>query len=132
MTVTVVLGLFLVTSCDRSKGPDGAGGPSDGAGNSSLVVLRADPNPIPPSRTAGKTTITWTSGSEAAADVFVGPVGNERLFASGPEGSQEAAWIRPGTTEFRLYSNPDHKLLAELSVTMLPSGAPTSSPAPTP
>ena len=44
--------------------------------------------------------------------------GNEKLFGSGRQGSQDAPWIQPGPNEFRLYTQADHKLLAELTVTM--------------
>ena len=62
--------------------------------------------------------ITWDTGSNAVGDVYVGTAGNEKLFASGPKGSQDAPWIAPGSTEFRLYNHADHKLLAQLTVTM--------------
>lgn len=62
--------------------------------------------------------ITWDTGSGAVGDVYVLDAGNERLFASAPKGSQDAQWIHPGSNEFKLYSQADHKLLAQLTVTM--------------
>ena len=114
-------GLFI-TSCDRPTAESNVAG----------VVLRADPNPVPPGTPNGKTTITWDSGSDAAADVYVGAAGNEKIFASDSKGSQDAPWIPPGSTEFRLYSHADHKLLAQLTVTMPSSDATASSPSTTP
>jgi hypothetical protein len=102
------------------------------------VVLRADPNPLPGGTVPGKTTIIWDAGSNTLGDVYTGTSGSERLFASAPNGSQEARWIKPGSTEFRLYSHADHRLLAQLFVTMpssdsssiKPSGTPIPSPTP--
>jgi hypothetical protein len=117
-------GLFI-TSCDRPAAESTSSSPAS-------VVLRADPNPVPPGTPNGKTTITWDSGSDAAADVYVGGAGNEKLFAGGPKGSQDATWIQPGSNEFRLYSHADHKLLAQLTVTMPSSDVPASSPSVSP
>ena len=96
------------------------------------VVLRADPNPVPGGTVTGKTTITWDAGRDAVGDVYAGAAGSEKLFASGPKGSQDARWIKPGLTEFRLYSHFDHTLLAQLTVTMLSADASASSPTATP
>lgn len=71
-------------------------------------------------------------------EVYVVNAGNEKLFASGRQGSQDAPWIQPGPNEFRLYDQADHKLLGKLTVTMVgpdSSGnrAPSSSsPSPNP
>jgi hypothetical protein len=93
------------------------------------VVLRADPNPVPGGTVTGKTTITWDAGRDAVGDVYTGTAGSEKLFASGPKGAQDARWIKPGLTEFRLYSHFDHTLLAQLTVTMLsPAASPAGSP----
>ena len=59
------------------------------------VVLRADPNPVPGGTVTGKTTITWDAGRDAVGDVYAGAAGSEKLFASGPKGSQDARWIKP-------------------------------------
>lgn len=67
--------------------------------------------------------ITWDTGSDAVGEVYVVSAGNEKLFASGRQGSQDAAWIQAGSTEFRLYTQADHKLLAQLTVTMPSSDA---------
>lgn len=101
--------------------------------NAAEVLLRADPNPVPGGTVTGKTTITWHAGRGTVGDVYAGTAGSERLFASGPRGSQDARWIKPGSTEFRLYRHSDHKFLAQLTVTMLSATAPpTESPAATP
>lgn len=82
------------------------------------VVLRADPNPVPPGDPKGKTMITWDTGSDAIGEVYVVNAGIEKLFSSGRQGTQDAPWIVPGPNEFRLYDQADHKLLAQLTVTM--------------
>jgi|CZKQ01.1.fsa_nt_gi hypothetical protein len=114
-------GLFIA-SCDRPTAESNVAG----------VVLRADPDPVPVGNPNGKTTITWDTGSDAVGDVYVGGAGNEKLFAGGPKGSQDATWIQPGSNEFRLYSHADHKLLAQLTVTMPSSDGPASSPSVSP
>lgn len=64
-------------------------------------------------------------------DVYVVAGRNERLFSNGSKGSQDAPWIQPGSNEFRLYNHADHKLIAQLTVTMpSPDGsAPNKQPA---
>jgi hypothetical protein len=88
------------------------------------MVFRADPNPVPPGDPKGRTTIIWDTGSDAVGDVYVISAGNEKLFASGRQGSQDAPWIQQGPNEFRLYTQSDHKLLAQLTVTMSSSTKP--------
>jgi hypothetical protein len=101
--------------------------------NAAGVLLRADPNPVPGGTATGTTTIIWYAGRGTVGDVYAGAAGSERLFASGARGSQDARWIKPGSTEFRLYRHGDHKLLAQLTVTMSPSVvAPVESPTATP
>ena len=129
--ICLALGGLFVTSCDRPPASDSTASSSPTSANNATVagvVLRADPNPVLAGNPNGKTTITWDTGNNAAGDVYVGAVGTERLFASGPKGSQDAPWIQPGSNEFRLYNRADHKLLAQLTVTGPPSDAPASSP----
>lgn len=102
------------------------------------VVLHANPNPIPGGTDMGETTITWRADSGSMAEVYVVRAdGKEQLFAAGSNGSEKAPWIQPGSTEFRLYREGDHKLLARLTVIMAddaplssPSATPVSSPSP--
>jgi hypothetical protein len=131
--ICLALGGLFVTSCERPPAPDStASSPPTSANEPNvLVVLSADPNPVPAGNLDGKTTITWVTGSPADGDVYVGTVGNEKIFASGPKGSQDAPWIKPGSTEFRLYKHADHKLLAQLTVTM-PSSDTASTRSSTP
>ena len=129
-----LVGLFLA-SCDRPAAPDPTASSSSASTNDSAVggaVLRADPNPVPPGDPKGKTTITWDTGSDDTGDVYVVGGGNEKLFASGRQGSQDAPWIQPGPNEFRLYKQADHKLLAQLTVTMPSANASANSPPATP
>jgi hypothetical protein len=58
--------------------------------------------------------------------VYVVTDGNERLFATGVKGSKQATGLK-GTTQFRLYTQADHKLMDELKVIMSPSNVPPSS-----
>ena len=116
--VCLVLAGLFITGCDRPAAESTSSPPA--SGNDATVagaILRADPNPVP-SGSVGTTTIQWDTGSNDDGEVYVGPAGNERIFASGPKGSQDAPWIKPGSTEFRLYKHADHKLLAQLTVTM--------------
>ena len=133
--ICLALGGLFVTGCDRPTASDSTAASSPTSANDVTgagVVLRADPNPVPAGNPDGKTTVTWVTGSSAVGDVYVGTAGNEKLFASGPKGSQEAPWIAPGSTEFRLYNHADHKLLAQLTVTMPLADASASSPMATP
>jgi hypothetical protein len=127
LAVLFAAGLPLAICEMQAQSPQPAA-PSPVAASSS-ASLTADPNPVAGGTAAGKTTITWQTGTVAAGDVYVLIAGKETLFASGPKGSQEAPWIKPGSTEFRLYNQADHKLLAQLTVTM-PSAKPSASSPP--
>lgn len=96
------------------------------------LVFRADPNPVLATDSHGSTTISWDTGSDVVANIYVGSAGNEKLFASGSKGSAVASWIQLGRTEFRLRNRDDHKLIAKLMVTMLAPDVPPSSPVATP
>jgi hypothetical protein len=132
--ICLALGGLFVTSCEHPPASNStASSPTPRTeAIAAGVVLRADPNPVPGGTVAGKTTIRWKTGSDAVGDVYVGPAGSERLFASGPKGSQDAPWIQPGSTEFRLYNHADHKLLEQLTVTMPSVDASVSRPTETP
>jgi len=117
----LALGGSFLNSCDRPAAPDSTAPSASTSPNDAAVagvVLRADPNPVPVGNPNGSTTITWDTGSDAVGEVYVVRAGNEKLFASAPKGSQNAPWIQPGSNEFKLYSQADHKLLAQLTVTM--------------
>lgn len=130
----LALGGPFVIGCDRPAASDATTASLSPTprieSRSTGSSLRADPNPVPVGTPNGKTTITWDTGSDAVGDVYVADAGNERLFASGAKGSQDAPWIPPGSTEFRLYGQSDHKLLAQLTVTMRSSDS-ISSPSST-
>jgi hypothetical protein len=122
-SVGIVLALsgLLLASCDRPTAPDSTAPSASTSANDVTVpgaVLRADPNPVPPGTPNGKTTITWDTGSDDVGDVYIVTGGNEKLFSNGSRGSQDAPWIQPGSNEFRLYNHVDHKLIAQLTVTM--------------
>ncbi|MFZ1220033.1 MAG: carbohydrate binding domain-containing protein [Chthoniobacterales bacterium] len=95
-----------------------------------VLVFRADPNPVPAGPGLGTTTIIWDTGSAAEADVFLVTGDKETIFGRGAKISQPAAWIQPGSLEFRMYSRPDHKLLAKLTVTRPQLATASASPTP--
>lgn len=120
LAICLTLAGLFVASCDRAA-TDGTAGSTRNSAAEILapgVVFSADPNPVPATDPKGRTTITWDTGSDAVGDVYVLDGGKEKLFASSPKGSQNAPWIQPGSNEFKLYSQSDHKLLARLNVTM--------------
>jgi hypothetical protein len=126
VAVCLALGGFFVTGCKRPASDSTASSPTTGGGaiaNGTTVILSAEPNPVPGGPGDTKTTISWDTGSDAVGDVYIGTVGNEKLFASGPQGAEVASSIQPGSTEFRLYTHADHKLLAQLTVAMGSSDA---------
>src|SRR5438128_11676702 len=97
-TTTICLmltGLFLI-GCQRdsTSAPPNDGTTSNQAKDQTEtgVVLRANPNPVPSGTKVGKTTITWQTGSDSAADVYFFDGQNETLFASGSKGSKEASF----------------------------------------
>jgi hypothetical protein len=122
--------IFFLAGCGRSTSDSNASSsPSPGADATVAgAMLRAEPNPVPAGDKAGATTITWQTADDTIGDVYVADSGGERLFASGAKGSQEAPWIRPGSTTFRLCRHADHALLAQLTVTM-PDARSASAPA---
>jgi hypothetical protein len=82
-------------------------------------ILTASPNPVPAGHALGRATISWNALGEGIGKVYVSVNGGEEsLFAVGRQGSNDANWIKTGSThEFRLY-NADHKqLLAKVTVT---------------
>lgn len=127
LAVLFAAGLPLAI-CEMRAQSSQPASPSSVAASPSAASLTANPNPVAGGTVPGKTTITWETGTAAAGDVYVLIAGKETLFASGPTGAQEAPWIRPGSTEFRLYSQPDRKLLAKLIVTMPATAGAGSSP----
>jgi hypothetical protein len=83
-------------------------------------VLTAAPNPVPAGDGLGSTTITWSTGDGSVGQVYVSEnEGPEALVTQGQGGSEQANWIRSGTTyEFRLYASRDRtKPLAAVTVT---------------
>lgn len=74
-------------------------------------TLSASPNPVPANEGLGKTTISWNS---VDGKIYVSENGGaEVLFSTSPRGSEDADWIRVGSSyEFRLY-NADHTELLE-------------------
>jgi len=114
----LLAGLLLVVACGS---PQAAQGPARGGGQSqTAATIEASPNPVPTGSEPGTTTITWKTGDGSQAQVYVSQDGAaEKLFASGSEGSTDAAWIQAGSTyEFRVYAGSDHKTqLASVKVT---------------
>jgi hypothetical protein len=84
------------------------------------ATIAADPNPVPPGPSAGRTKVYWTTLTGEDAEVYVSQdSGPEHLFARGPSGSADANWIVTGNRyEFRLYaSDGSRRLLAKTLVT---------------
>lgn len=126
LTLCLILGGAFITSCDHPTASDAT--KSDGSAPMPAgSILRADPNPILKGNPYGTTTIMWDTGGNEVGEVFVVEAAQEKLFATGAKGSQEATWIKPGSTEFRLYTQTDHKLLAQIKVTMSPPDVPPSN-----
>jgi tRNA (mo5U34)-methyltransferase len=82
-------------------------------------LLRVDPNPVPASKGAGKTTIYWDTCDGTIGKVYASMKGDqETLFAHGRRGSARAEWIKTGFDyEFRLYNSGHTELLAKVAVT---------------
>jgi hypothetical protein len=111
-------GLLAFASCNQPAQAPRVAGPADSASPlpATEAWITATPNPIPGVTGQGKTTIKWHSGGSTGV-VYVG--GTDSIFASAPDGSQDASWIDlSSTTEFLLYTGEDRKtLLARVSVT---------------
>jgi hypothetical protein len=114
--------LCFMVGCSEDSAP--AGPTAEESTSSALVpatgpAIMASPNPVTGrSSAAGTTVVAWNSG-ESEGEVRLTTNGtDERLFAQGQMGSQEAAWIAAGTTyEFRLYGDDKTKMLASVKVT---------------
>lgn len=129
----VLLALVALASCggsdDATRRTATADTPTAGVPSSGPSIT-ATPNPVPAGEGFGTTSISWTSGSAQAAEVYVA-IGSEpaKLFDKGPSGTREAPWIGAGPTYFfRLYQVGDHsKPLAVVEVTRgqrVPPGPP--------
>lgn len=96
--------LFLV-GCPSSQPPKAAS-EETAAATPSNASITATPNPVPAGIELDTTTITWDTGDGSEGLVSVAENGaEEKPFARGSRGSQEAPWIRTGVTyEFRLYA----------------------------
>jgi len=84
-----------------------------------MPTLSASPNPVPAGKGSGSTTVSWDSGDNGEAKVYVSTDGSEEsLFAAERQGSAAAPWIQAGCSyEFRLYSSDHTKLLDKITVT---------------
>ena len=88
----------------------GDGGPAE---------LRVKPYPLPPGPGASTITLSWRSGANGTAQVYVSVNGRpEKKVAEGHQGSKEIDWIHPGRDyQFKLYQGEDRqKVLAALAV----------------
>jgi hypothetical protein len=83
------------------------------------ATIKASPNPVPSSASAGTTTISWSSHEGGPADVYVSHSGKpEQLVAKGASGSKTITWIQAGFKyDFSLYERANHRLLAKVQVT---------------
>lgn len=97
------------------------------------AVLRASPNPVATRDWAGRTTISFSTGSGVVGQVLVSINGGpEKPFALASGGSQDADWIWRGSTyEFRLYAGTHQEhLLRSVTVTRANDVAATLGPLP--
>lgn len=115
--ICLAIGSLFAAGC----GPSASDSATANKADEGDLFLRANPNPITGHDSDGKTTITWNTLSNDVGEVYIVTSGDEKLFATGANGSKEASGIQPGSTEFRLYTQTDRKLLARLKVTMSPS-----------
>lgn len=106
---------FFVAGCNRA--PTTLDSSLTTPALASKAVLRAEPNPVPAGEGPGKTVISWDTGNGESGEVFVVNGDHEVLFGRAAQASLDAAWIQPGSWEFRLYSTKDHRLLTKLIVT---------------
>ena len=121
------VGLCLLAACSDNSAPDSAGATSDStpaiAVPATGPAITASPNPAPTTGSSMATTIVaWNTGGEPG-DVYISTNGtDEKLFAHGAYGVQEAPWIAAGTKyEFRLYNAEDRtKPVASVVVTRSP------------
>ncbi len=81
-------------------------------------ILSANPNPVPATKEAGKTMISWDTADGSIGRVFVSVNGGQEvLFADGRHGSAPAHWIETGSNyEFRLYDSDHTRLLDKVVV----------------
>ena len=108
--------LLVVVGCAVPQATDAGGNAPSQAG----ATIQANPNPVPAGGDPGTTTITWKTNDGSESQVYVAQDGAaEKLFASGPGGSEDAPWIQTGSSyEFRVYAGTDHKIsLASVTVT---------------
>jgi hypothetical protein len=85
-------------------------------------ILKADPNPVPPGKGVGKTTISWTTKGELGiVRLYVSQDGMpEKEVARASAASVEIPWIVTGRTfDFFLYgeSNGNRRLIDRIRVT---------------
>ncbi len=83
-----------------------------------MPMVTASPNPVPTHKDTARTIISWNTGTATLGKVYVSMDGQqESLFATSPQGSAPANWIRTGSTyEFRLYDSNHARLLDKVVV----------------
>jgi hypothetical protein len=86
---------------------------------------------LAPAGGLASTTISWSTSDGSGAQVRVSPDGSpEKLFASGPSGSQGASWIQAGSSyTFTLWGGAGYATdLGQTVVTGVQAGTVTASP----
>jgi hypothetical protein len=127
----ILLIALLLAGC--GSGPNDDGPNAGPQGNRALAkgsapnkdnYIIANPNPVPGgSEPHGKTLISWSTKNIPPQNVHIyvsEEGGDENLFATGSEGSQEAPWIPfDSPIDFKLYSGegPSRSLLDKVVVT---------------
>lgn len=112
IAAAAVLGAAAGSGCkdDDASSRRGDGGPAQ---------IMAQPNPLPPGSGAGTTTLTWRTGGNGTAQVYVSVDGRpEKKVAEGHKGSKQIDWIRAGREyQFKLYEGEDRqKVVATVAV----------------
>lgn len=103
--------------------PPAANDASTAAAPATGPAITASPNPVTAGGgKTGTTAIAWNTGAGVGEVHLTINGSDEKLFARGVKGSQEAPWIAAGVSyEFRLYSIDDRsKVLARVTVTRNP------------
>lgn len=108
--------VLLLAGCSRV--PESVGNYARPGGPVEPWIL-ATPNPVPPGRGPGATTISWETGTDSPGLVYLSINGGKETFFSASQlNTQDMRGIGKGVYEFRLYGVADRsKPLATVKVT---------------
>ncbi len=128
--VVVCLVVFVGTLHTLGAAVQQSGADTDAGKSSGAPAITANPRRVTVAGGAGRTEISWDTGSGSMGFVFVTTSEcKPALFATGAKGSRVVPWIRPGTYAFELYGDDQRRtLLAAVTV----SGTTESEASPRP